>query len=328
MVQSRPGSPEFGSRPQTGRRLRAVRRLCIFALPLLAAGLVTVIMLASLQRSLIYFPDSQPVIQPEEAGRPAGQVLTIDLRTHDRLTLSGWHLLPDGTTAADRAAADRQLADGQPVVLYFSGNAGNRAYRGEDFALFTGLGCHVLVFDYRGYGENPGSPSESHLTADAHSVWQYATRQRNVSPSRIVLFGESLGGAVAVWLAAEQCQASEPPRGLALRATFPSLPDVAAMHYPWLPVRLLLVDRYPAVDHISRVTCPLLQIHGTQDTIVPIHLGLKLFDAAPPRSSSALAKRLVRLSGAGHNDILAVAASEVREALRLWLRDTAETTGS
>lgn len=279
-----------------------------------------VIMLALLQRTLIYMPSRGARIEPRDAGLPLGRVHTIILRTDDDLELRGWHVLPAGQTAADRAACDEQLARGRPVVLYFSGNAGHRAWRIEDFELFTRLGCDVLVFDYRGYGDNPGSPSESRLAADAAAVWRYATQERHIEAGRLVLVGESLGGGVAVRLAAEQSAAGAAPGGLILRATFSSLPDVAAYHYPWLPVRWLMVERYPSVEHIPHVSCPILHLHGSRDAIIPISLGRRLFDAAPPQSANGTSKRFVELPMADHNNILEVAESEFRAAVDDFLR--------
>jgi fermentation-respiration switch protein FrsA (DUF1100 family) len=246
-------------------------------------------------------------------------VHSVTLRADDGLDLHGWHILPDGEIAADRDECDWQLTLGRPVVLYFSGNAGNRQYRTLEFDIFTRLGCHVLVFDYRGYGDNPGSPSEERLAADARVAWRYATEQRGISPDRILLSGESLGGAVAVRLAADVCQAGTPPGAILLRSTFSSLPDVASYHYPWLPVRWLLLDRYQADEQISKVTCPILHIHGAQDTIVPIQFGRKLFAAAPERAANGLPKRFVEFAEADHNDILLVAEREFRQAVGEFL---------
>jgi hypothetical protein len=278
-----------------------------------------VVMLAFLQRSLIYLPSRASRIDPQDAGLPLGRVHTITLRTDDDLELRGWHLLPNGQAAADRTQCDEQLALGRPVVLYFSGNAGHRAWRIEEFELLTRLGCDVFVFDYRGYGDNPGSPSEQRLADDATAVWRYATEDRRIEPRRLILFGESLGGGVGVRLAADQSAAGAPPRGLVLRATFSSLPDVAAYHYPWLPVRWLMVDRYSSVDRIPHVSCPILHLHGRRDTIIPIQLGRRLFDAAKPQSASGIPKQLVELPTAGHNDILAVAGAEFQAAVGEFL---------
>jgi fermentation-respiration switch protein FrsA (DUF1100 family) len=275
--------------------------------------------LAAFQRTLIYIPTRQQVIEPAEAEFPTGQVHTIEMPAGDGLQLRGWHLLPDGTSARNLEECDLALQDGRPVVLYFSGNAGNRTYRGAQFAVLTRLGCHVLVFDYRGYGDNPGSPSENEFAADAQAAWRYATDQRRIAPERIILFGESLGGGVATRLAAEVCRGGRAPRGLALRATFTSLVDAAAYHYPWLPVRWAMLDRFPSIDRIPEVTCPVLHIHGTADRIVPIQMGRKLFEAAPPQSLDGVPKRFVELPDVGHNDIMYVAEAEVQEAIAEWL---------
>jgi fermentation-respiration switch protein FrsA (DUF1100 family) len=287
---------------------------------LVAVYVFCVCMLAFLQRSLIYFPSRDQRIEPSDAGLPEGQVHTVTVPTADGLQLRGWHILPAGCTAAGPEQCDRQLADGAPVFVYFSGNAGNRMYRTPEFETLAQLGCHILVVDYRGYGDNPGSPSEQQLAADAQAVWEYATRRRGIAAARLILFGESLGGAVAVRLAAERCDAGTPPGGLVLRATFSSLVDVAAYHYPWLPVRLVLVDRYPAVDRIGRVSCPILQIHGLRDQIVPIRLGRELHRAAPATSSGGVPKQMVELPAADHNDILLVAQDAVSRAIDAFLQ--------
>jgi fermentation-respiration switch protein FrsA (DUF1100 family) len=278
-----------------------------------------VLMLAVLQRSLIYFPERQSRIDPLEAGLPLGQVHTVTVATKDSLELHGWHLLPNGHRAANRVECDRELAEGRLVVLYFSGNAANRRYRTEEFTVFTGLGADVFNFDYRGYAENAGSPSEEGLHSDARVIWDYMTGERQVRPQRIVLFGESLGGAVAVHLAGELCQAGTEPAGVILRSTFSSLGDVGAHHYPWLPVRSVLVDRYPAVEQIGHVTCPILQIHGASDSIIPLGLGRRLFASAPSQSSSGIPKSFVELPGADHNDITILAEREYREAIASFL---------
>lgn len=277
------------------------------------------LMLAFLQRSLIYVPTRDARIEPADARLPAGQVHTITLRSADGLELRGWHLLPDGQHADSQEACDRAVASADWLVLYFSGNAAHRAYRVDECQVFTRLGCHVFIFDYRGYGDNPGSPSEERLAADALAAWRYATQLRHVPADRVLLYGESLGGGVAVRLAHDLSQAGTPPAGLILRSTFSSLVDVGAYHYAWLPVRLLMVDRFPSADRIAAVTCPILQIHGEQDTIVPIALAQTLFAAAPAQSGSGLVKQFVRLPAADHNDVLLVAEADLQRAVAAFL---------
>ncbi len=285
-------------------------------------------MLAFMQRSLIYFPSRASRIEAADAGMIEGRVHTVALETDDGLQLRGWHILPAGVTAHSLAECDQQFDRGGPVVIYFSGNGGNRAYRTLDFELLSHLGCHVLVFDYRGYGDNPGSPSEERLAADAHAVWRYATQTRGISADRLILLGESLGGGVAIRLAADLSEAGTPPGGLVLRATFSSLVDAAAYHYPWLPVRLVMVDRFPSIGRIPQVTCPILHIHGSQDQIVPIQLGRKLHAAARETSSTGIAKRFVELPQAGHNDILLVAEDEFSQAVGEFLERIADMRGA
>jgi uncharacterized protein len=320
---NQPSSPPPPNSPGS----KTLWRLLLFGL---STYLAMVVMLAVLQRALIYLPDREPRIDPQDAGLSPGRVHTITLKTDDGLELRGWHLLPPGQSAADPKQADQQLAFGRPVVLYFSGNAGNRAWRIPEFEVLTQLDCDVFVFDYRGYGENPGSPSEERLAADATAAWCYATQTRRIEPRRLILFGESLGGGVAVRLAAEQCAAGTPPGGVVLRATFSSLSDAAAYHYPWLPVRWLLVDRYASAARIPQVTCPILHIHGLRDTIIPLELGRRLFDAAPPQSANGIPKRFIELPTADHNDILAVAEPEFQAAVGEFLKQLAadgKTTG-
>lgn len=176
-------------------------------------------------------------------------------------------------------------------MLVCNGNAGDRSMRAGLAVAFNRAGFSVLLFDYRGYGGNPGDPSEDGLAADARAAQQWLARQPDVDPRRIAYFGESLGAAVAVGLAVQS-----PPAALVLRSPFTSLPDVGAVHYPWLPVQRLLLDRYPSIDRIASVSAPVLVIAGDRDDIVPMPLSLRLYDAA------AEPKRFVLVPGAGHND--------------------------
>jgi fermentation-respiration switch protein FrsA (DUF1100 family) len=277
-------------------------------------GFITA-MLAFFQRSLIYLP-TRGAVEVAEAGFEEQQLLSIQRQTDDGLTLHGWLILADGVTSE---AAALPAGDDRPLILYFPGNGGHRGYRAKEIHQFTELGCHVLYFDYRGYAENAGKPTEDDLARDAQGVWEFAVDHLGVPPERIVIWGESLGGGVATRLTSESCAAGTPPRGLILRGTFTSLVDAASYHYPWLPVRWVLIDRFPSVERIGQVTCPLLVIHGRQDTIVPFEQGQELFAAAPDQSTSGVRKTFVELSQAGHNDIMYVAADDVRDAVEQFL---------
>ena len=173
--------------------------------------------------------------------------------------------------------------------------------------LATALAQHgiaTLLMDYRGYGGNAGSPSEAGLALDARAARSYVARRPDVDPARIVYFGESLGSGVAVGLAAD-----ERPFALILRSPFPSLADLGRLHYPLLPVRWLLRDRFDCLDRIRRVNCPLLVIAGTRDGIIPVAQSERLFEAAVEP------KRLVRIDGADHNDYELLAGARVIEAV-------------
>lgn len=282
------------------------RRMLVVYVLLPYVGLC--LLLALMQRSLIYVPtrEKTPLV-PEDAGLGPGRVEAVAVTTHDDLVLNGWHVRPEG------AEADREP---EWLVLYFHGNAGNRRLRVRDCTDFTDVGLDVLLFDYRGYGDNPGRPNESDLARDAATIWRFATGEFGVPSERVLLYGESLGGAVAIRLAKELCDAGTPPAGLFTSSTFSSLPDAASRIYPWLPVRLLLLERYPSTDRIAGVTCPILMVHGDADRIVPFDLGEKLFAAAPDRSTSGVEKRFVPFPGRGHNDL---AKSEIATLVEDWL---------
>ena len=175
------------------------------------------------------------------------------------------------------------------VLLFFHGNAGNIAHRGESVAIFHRLGLNVLIFDYRGYGHSAGKPSEPGLYEDAAAAWRYLTRDRGLAPEEIVLFGRSLGGVVASRLAADVG-----PGALILESTFSSARDMAHAVFPVLSRLIVLRFRFNATEYLQRVTCPVLVIHSPDDEIIPFRLGEKLYRAAHSP------KALVRIGG-DHN---------------------------
>jgi fermentation-respiration switch protein FrsA (DUF1100 family) len=252
--------------------MRGVRLLGLaLALPLL---FLTLLWLC--QRRLIYFPLTPSVARVADVVPRASNVAIV---TEDGLELQGWFFPPEREPRA-------------VTVLVFNGNAGSRQDRLPLAAAFARRGLSVLLFDYRGYGGNPGAPSETGLIRDAHAARSWLEARPDVDPGRIVYFGESLGAAVAVALAAER-----PPSALILRSPFTSLVDTARVHYPWLPVGLMLRDSYDSIGRIPRVDCPLLVIAGEEDSIVPHAQSRRLFEAAQSR-----AKQFVSMPGADHND--------------------------
>lgn len=266
-------------------------------------------MIRLIQRKLIYRP-LRGAVKLDPAAVPSGVVREVHVRAADGLMLHGWH-------AESQRVPDR--GDRRPLVLFFPGNAGHRGCRLRDFELLTQIGADVMLVDYRGYAENKGRPTEELLAADARAVWQHAVDQLEVPPDQIVLLGGSLGGGVATRLAHELCEVGTSPAGLILRATFTSLADAGAALYPWLPVRRLLVERFPSIERISHVTCPLLVVHGARDRIVPIEQGRRLFAAALPQSASGVEKQFVELPDSDHNDIIHTGWDEMRAAFSAFL---------
>ncbi len=276
-------------------------------------------MFVAFQRSLIYHPFVEKSLPAKLAALPTGRAHDVVTKTEDGLDLRGWLILAKGHVAGTDPEVDAKLAERRPVVLYFPGNAGNRSYRTLEVALLADAGAGVLIFDYRGYGDNLGEPTEAGLARDARAAWRFATETKKIEPRRIVLFGESLGGGVAIGLASELAQKKTPPAGIILRSTFNSLTDAGAYHFPWLPVRWLLFDRFPSEQRIRNVTCPILQFHGRRDTIIPLRLGKKLFVAAPARSESGVPKKFVELPKADHNDVMETSKADVGKAIGAFL---------
>ena len=161
------------------------------------------------------------------------------------------------------------------AVLVAAGNGGNRQGRAGLAEELSRRGLAVLLMDYRGYGGNPGSPSEDGLAADALAAAE-ALEELGYPPERTIYFGESLGTGVVAAL-----QARRPPAGLVLRSPFTELADVGAHHYPWLPVRQLLRDRFPVLEHLSSSQVPVTVIYGEQDSVVPTPLSARVADSAP-----------------------------------------------
>ncbi len=235
------------------------------------------------QRSLIYFPSRW--VAPRESLLPGWE--EVSYATLDGLRLSAWFSPPD---------------PGAAVVLVFNGNAGNRSGRAALGAALADRGFGVLLTDYRGYGGNPGRPTEEGLALDARAAAGFLATE--VLDHRVVYYGESLGAAVAVELATERA-----PAGLILRSPFTSLADVAGIHYPFLPAGLLLRDRYPSIERIADVGAPVLILAGTGDSIVPPEQSEAIYRAASEP------KRLVLIEGADHNDFELLAGAELIEAV-------------
>lgn len=249
------------------------------------------LMVVPVQRRMIYFPSSG--LPDVELVLPGAEVVSFE--TSDGLVLAGWFLQ---ATLADHAA----------TVIVFNGNGGNRSDRVALARALGSKGYSVLLFDYRGYGQNPGRPSEDGLLADGQAAVAYLDSRGDVDHDRIVYFGESLGAAVAIGTALLRS-----PAVLVLRSPFTSLPDAASVHFPFLPASVLLTDRYPNEDLVGDIGAPVLVIAGSEDRTVPQDQSERVFAAAQHP------KRLVVLEGSDHNDQRLTSGSEVVDEVATFI---------
>ena len=228
-----------------------------------------------MQPRLLYYPN---VPTRELTATPADTGLvyeTVTLETADGVRLSSWFI----PHPAPRA-----------TLLFFHGNAGNLSHRIESIRQFHHLGLAVFIIDYRGYGESEGSPTEAGTYRDAAAAWEYLVRRRDIAPQEIVIFGRSLGAAIAAELATHTR-----PAALIIESAFTSVPNMATRLYPWLPVRWLSRYRYDTQKALESITCPVLIIHSREDDIIPYAEGEQLYSRAREP------KRFLELHG-GHND--------------------------
>lgn len=226
----------------------------------LAAVLIYLLVVGALyvfQRRMMYIPFGG-VPDPVAAGVP--EMRPVALQTQDGLRLLAWW----------RPARE----PARPVLVYFHGNAGHLGLRGHKLRPFLDAGLGVLLLAYRGYSGNPGRPTEEGLYKDARAALAFV-RAAGVPPQRTALYGESLGTGVAVQMATEQ-----PVAAVILEAPFSAIADIASAHYPFLPVRLLLKDRFDSASKIGRVGAPVLIFAGGRDRIVPPRFARRLYDAA------------------------------------------------
>ena len=240
-----------------------------------------------IDRHFIFFPQEELVGTPLDWNLPFDEVR---FQASDGVNLHGWFV-----------AGERDV-----TWIWFHGNGGNISHRLENLALFhRDLGVNIFLFDYRGYGSSEGQTSEEGTYRDARGALDYVLTREDVNPDRIIYFGRSLGAAVAVWLATEK-----QPYGLILESPFASIKDMADIHYGPLPVRLLVRTKYDSLSRISRISSPLLIVHGDQDELVPVSQAQKLYDVAGDP------KGLYLIPGAGHNDTYVVGGTPYLAALR------------
>lgn len=237
------------------------------------------------QSNFTFFPRRAIISTPHDAGLAYD---AVSFRTEDGVEISAWFV---------------PASEPRATVLFCHGNGGNISDRLEYLEMFHQLHLNTLIFDYRGYGQSGGKPTESGLYRDAEAAWDYLTRKRGTAPGDVVIFGESLGGAVAAWLAR-----AEKPGALVVSSAFTSFPDIAAYHYPYLPARLLCRYRFNTLAYLGRATCPVLVLYSCGDEIVPCVQGRRLYEAVPgPRE-------FLQFHG-GHNTCLSVSRESIEAGL-------------
>jgi fermentation-respiration switch protein FrsA (DUF1100 family) len=275
----------------------------------IAASLVLIyllwmLVLMLLEEKLIYFPTRYPdgywnlAQSPAAAGEGRPQIEDCQIPTSDGLKLHGWYCSPSQT------APGAHCGEVRITLLWFHGNAGNLSYRYDMILRLVRIPVDVFILDYRGYGKSDGHPSESGLYLDGMAAWEYLVHRRGISPSRIVLFGKSLGSAVAVDLAT-RVQAA----GLIVQSGFTSIPDMAAGILPIVP-RILIRTQMDSLSKISRIASPKLFIHSPADEVVPYRLGKRLYEAAREP------KQFFEIANAPHNETYLVGGEAYLRRLR------------
>jgi len=249
------------------------------------------VMLHFFQEHFIYFPQSEIVATPE--------VISLDyeeltLTTSDGIEINAWWI-PHSNARA--------------TLLFLHGNAGNISHRLDSMNIFYQLGLSVLIIDYRGYGKSTGKPSEQGTYIDAETAWRYLIDEKKIKNNEIIIFGRSLGGAVASWLAEKY-----PSAALILESNFTSIADIGSHYYPYLPTKMLARIKYPSIDRMSNIKSPLLVIHSADDDIVPYKFGKQLFEKANKP------KLFMDIVG-GHNEGFLISGNKYSDGIDHFITD-------
>lgn len=260
-------------------------KLALLGILIVTAGWL----LGTLERRSLYFPDRTPGETPK-LHRLSYE--DVQLATKDSVKIHGWFI-----------PGKEKL-----TILLAHGNAGNISHRLDKVMRLRGTGVSILLFDYRGYGQSDGDPSEKGTYADAEAAYAYLTETQKIPPHQIVFYGESIGCAIALEMATRH-----PVAGLILESPFTSTVDMAKLVFPWLPVRWMVRYRYDNLSKISNIRIPLLMLHSPQDEIIPFSMAQTLFDQAPEP------KRLVELTG-GHNDGYEVSGQVYTQSVAQFLK--------
>jgi fermentation-respiration switch protein FrsA (DUF1100 family) len=218
----------------------------------------------------------------------------VQLKTSDNLILSAWYI---------------PAKNAKFTLLFCHGNGGNISHRLENINIFNGLGVNCLIFDYRGYGTSGGKPTENDLYIDAQTAYDWLINEKKISPENIIIYGQSLGGSVAAYLAS-----NVKAKGLIIESCFTSFADIAKKRYPYMPIKLLAKYNFKTMDYLKKVNYPVLIIHSRNDDIVPFEFGWRLYKEAAKEP-----KEFLEISGS-HNNGFIYSEKFYREGLSNWLK--------
>ncbi len=242
------------------------------------------------QSSFLYVPTAEVLYDPEQLGL---NFENVQLRTEDDVKLAGWFI------PAENA---------EFTFLFCHGNGGNISHRLDSINIFNGLGLNCFIFDYRGYGNSGGKPTEEGTYRDAMASYKWLRQEKKLPAEKIILFGRSLGGSVAAYLAGKV-----EVKGLIIEGGFTSYVDIGQKFYPYMAVRLFASYCYKTIDYVRIVNCPVLMIHSREDEVVPFEFGLKLYEAANEP------KEFIEIFGS-HNDGFLYSGEVYRQGLAKWIQ--------
>lgn len=248
------------------------------------------VILYIMQPTFLYSPLREVPYTPDELGL---DFENVEFKTDDGLRLTGWYI---------------PVENSQYTVLFCHGNGGNIMHRLDSINLFYKLGLNCFIFDYRGYGESEGKPSEEGTYLDAMAAYRWLTEEKKTSPDDIIIFGRSLGGSIAAQLATKV-----KARALIIESTFTSYIDIGKKFYPYMPVCWFARFSYRTIDYVKDVRCPVMFIHSRNDETVPFEFGLELYEAANEP------KEFVEIFGS-HNDGFLVSSEIYKKGWTKWLR--------
>ena len=277
-----------------GRVRWILGRLAVGAL--LAHGVISIVLWTQLEKRFVFFPVAELLYTPNDVNL---EYEDVRIQTSDGLALQGWFISGKAETGPN------------VTWLWFHGNGGNIGHRIGELALaHHRTEANIFIFDYRGYGESEGAPSEKGTYLDSRAVMEYLSSRSDVDSGRIVYLGHSLGAAVAVELALTQ-----PPMAMVLVSPFASVHDMANLTLPFSPIGWLLRNHYDSISRIQQLDVPVLVLHGDQDETVPINQGRKLYRAANQP------KRFQVLEGAAHNNTFEVAPEQYWGTIEAFLAE-------